>query len=179
MKGTLSPFLMFFLTTLITGAGATEHISPPDGWRYPTEKELSDQERSKSISRFASASADFNGDGIPDQAFLLKSTSYSGQGLFVFLSNKDRGSHWVTLDTIDWGPKYPDVDLDMGLEALPAGTYQYRCIVVGNECVMSKTGRLKMTTTSPSIYYYRFGSAASLFYWDQDSRKFIRVWLSI
>ncbi len=151
---------------------------PPDGWRYPTENELADQERSKSPTKLAWATADFNGDGVQDEAFLFKSTKFSGQGLLVWLSDGKGGFRWVTLDVIDWGPKYPNVDLGMGLKVLAPGTHQYLCIEVGNDCVGKTEPRSKITIKTPSILYYRFESAASLFYWDNNTKRFIRVWLS-
>jgi hypothetical protein len=178
MKGRLLLLILCFLIALSSAAGEGETRKPPDGWRYPTEKELADQERSKSPTKLARAFADFNGDGVPDEAFLFKSTKFSGQGLLVWLSDNKGGFRWVTLDVIDWGPKYPNVDLAMGLEVLAPGTYQYLCIEVGKDCVGNTEPRSKITITNPSILYYRFESAASLFYWDYDKKQFIRVWLS-
>ena len=126
----------------------------------------------------ARAYADFNGDGVPDEAFLFKSTKFSGQGLLVRLSDNKGGFRWVTLDVIDWGPNYPNVDLGMGLEVLAPGTHQYLCIEVGKDCVGKTEPRSKIMIKNPSILYYRFESAASLFYWDGDKKRFIRVWLS-
>jgi len=174
----LLSLMLFCFLPCSSGAGADETIKPPDGWRYPTRKELADQERSKSPSKFARANADFNGDGVPDEAFLFKSTNFSGQGLLVWLSDGKGSFRWVTLDIIDWGPKYPNVDLAMGLEVLVPGTHQYLCIEVGNDCVGKKEPRSKITIKNPSVLYYRFGSAASLFYWDIKTKRFVRVWLS-
>jgi hypothetical protein len=174
-------FLLLILCSLLalsSADGANNTIKPPDAWRYPTTKELADQERSKSPTKLARALADFNGDGIPDQAFLFKSTKFSGQGLLVWLSDNKGGFRWVTLEVIDWGPKYPNVDLAMGLEVLPPGRHPYSCIEVGKDCVGNTEPRSKIIIKNPSILYYRFESAASLFYWDGDKKRFIRVWLS-
>jgi hypothetical protein len=174
----------FFVTIctiafLTVKAYAAEQIVPPNGWRFPTQKELSDKERSGSSTKFAVASADFNGDGIDDQAFIFKSTKFSGQGLLVRLSDTKSGYRWITLDQINWGPKYPDVNLDMGLETLPPGTHEYLCVVTGNDCIRPEKDRLKMKTKTASILYYRFGSAASMFFWDTKSKNFVKAWLSI
>jgi hypothetical protein len=66
----------------------------------------------------------------------------------------------------------------MGLEVLAPGTYQYLCIEVGNDCVGKTEPRSKITIETPSILYYRFESAVSLFYWDGNTNRFVRVWLS-
>src|ERR1700676_1461953 len=44
----------------------------PKGGRLATNDELADEDRKDSPVRFANAAADFNGDGIVDQAFVLK-----------------------------------------------------------------------------------------------------------
>ena len=51
-------------------------------------KELAYDERAESPTRFAAATADFNGDGRLDEALLLKSTTFSGEGLWVYLSGR-------------------------------------------------------------------------------------------
>lgn len=178
MKRQLVLHILFGLLVFWSAVDADEPRKPPHGWRYPTEKELADQERSKSLTKLARAFADFNGDRVPDEAYLFKSTNFSGQGLLVWLSG-DKGSfRWVTLDVIDWGPNYPNVDLAMGLDVLTPGTYQYLCIEVGKDCVGKTDPRSKIMIKNPSILYYRFESAASLFYWDGDKKRFVRVWLS-
>jgi len=179
MKRLIFSIIFCCVLPLSSSVSAADAKKPPDGWRYPTEKELAaDDERRESSTKFARATADFNGDGISDEAYLFKSTRFSGQGLLVWLSDGKRGFNWVTLDVIDWGPKYPNVDLAMGLEVLAPGTHQYLCIEVGKDCVGKTEPRSKITIKTPSILYYRFESAASLFYWDSNKKRFIRVWLS-
>jgi hypothetical protein len=178
MKRLLLLLILCGLLALTSAVDAEEPRKPPDGWRYPTEKELADQERSKSSTKLARAFADFNGDRVPDEAYLFKSTKFSGQGLLVWLSDDKGGFRWVTLDVIDWGPNYSNVDLAMGLDLLTPGTYQYLCIEVAKDCIGKTEPRSKMMVKNPSVLYYRFESAASLFYWDSDKKRFVRVWLS-
>jgi hypothetical protein len=55
----------------------------PEGWRMPTVKEVTDPLREKSSVAFAKATADFTGDGLLDEALLLQSTRFSGEGLWI------------------------------------------------------------------------------------------------
>ena len=153
----------------------------PDGWRYPTARELADPDRANSPTKYARATADFNADGILDVAFLLKSTRFSGQALLLRLSCRAECVRWVTLDSIDWGPEYPHVDLAMGIDTIPPGNHEYLCIEVGDECAVPEHDgprRPRITIETPALVYYRFESAGSFFYWDRDKATFIRVWTS-
>jgi hypothetical protein len=107
MKRLLLLIILCGLLPLSSAVGGDETRKPPDGWRYPTEKELADQERSWSPTKLSRAFADFNGDGVPDEAFLFKSTKFTGQVLLVWLSGNKEGFGWVTLHVLDGGQITP------------------------------------------------------------------------
>lgn len=72
----------------------------------PTVKEVTHPLRQKSSVAFAKAAADFNGDGLLDEALLLKSTRFSGEGLWIRLSNAQGKFEWVKLDETKWGKEF-------------------------------------------------------------------------
>lgn len=146
----------------------------PPGYRLPTKKELADPERAGSATRFARAVADFNGDGVEDEALLLKSTKYSGQALFVRLSSGEGAHRWVELDRINWGPQYPNVDLAMAIAVLKPGTHQYYCFDEEKNCNFGKKKKLRLA--KPALEYYRFASSGSFFFWDDKTNRFRRAW---
>ena len=151
----------------------------PAGWRLPTTEEMADPLRRKSPDSFAKATADFNGDGIPDQAFLLKSVASSGEGLWVRLSNAEADFSWLKLHEIKWDQTYPTVGLAMAVEALPPGDYPYICFEDGKDCDVGPPGeRQKLKLRDPSLMHFKLDSAASLFFWSRRHTKFMRVWLS-
>lgn len=162
---------------VIAGAAPVWAQDLPDGWRLPTRKELSDEERKDRPTRYAKATADFNGDGIADDAVLLKSSRYSAEALWVRLSN-DKGFSWVKLDETKWD-KYPNVDLAMGVDVAPPGIYPYGCFENAKDCNFGPVSeRPKLKLRDPSIHYFRFGSASSAFFWSYKSGRFLRVWIS-
>lgn len=68
-------------------AGGAWSADLPEGWRQPTTKELSDPVRAENAEFLTRATADFNADGVPDDAYLLKSsTQFSGEALWIRLS---------------------------------------------------------------------------------------------
>ena len=171
--------LVLLSVSMLSAAADTPTV--PEGWRFPTAKELSNEKmRNDSATKFATAIADFNGDGVLDQAFLLKSTKFSGEGLLVWLSNGPGKFRWIVLDTIDWGPKYPNVPLSRGIDLIKPGVLEYICVVKenANDCDAEGEGRLKMTLRRPALFHFKFESAGSAFYWDTDARRFILIAVS-
>ncbi len=151
----------------------------PVGWRMPTAKEVADPTRRESPVAFAKATADFNGDGVPDEAFLLKSTNFSGEALWVKLSKAGNQFEWIKLDEINWGSQYPNVDLSMGVDVLPPGVHRYACFDQAKDCNFGPhKNRPKLNLRDPGLMYFKLESAASLFFWSRKHNKFLRVWLS-
>lgn len=166
--------LTYLLLTSTAYAG--DKITLPEDWRFPTERELSYVSRKDSPTRYARATADFNGDGNSDEAFLLKSTTFSGEGLFVRLSTKQGDFRWIKLDVIDWGKQYPNVDLSMGVDIAKPGEYKTACGKGYFECNEGEPKVLKLLR--PAIDYFRFESANSFFVWDEKAASFKRIWMS-
>ena len=153
---------------------------PPDGWRLPTASELaSEPQRAQSPTKYTRVVADFNGDGIDDEALLLKSTQFSGEGLWVRLSDLSTGLHWLKLSESRWGKKYPTVDLGMGIEVVQPGVVAYACFDTSTECDWSdRQYRPKLKLRDPALMFFKFESAASIFFWSAKHQRFLRVWVS-
>ena len=173
-----TPFWLTVITTIVIADAAYVHAQGlPVGWRLPTPGEVSDEERNDSPTRYAKATADFNGDGIADDAILLKSSRYSAEALWVRLSADTRFT-WVKLDETKWGKEYPAVNLSMGVGIAPPGTHPfYGCFDGDRDCNFGREGP-KLTLRDPSILYFRFESAASMYLWSYKHRRFLRVWMS-
>ncbi|MFB2863414.1 hypothetical protein [Aeromonas sp. MdU4] len=148
----------------------------PEGWRMPTAQELADEPlRNESPTKYSTAEGDFNGDGKTDYAFLLKSTKFSGEGLWVKLSTAN-GDEWIVLEQTDWGKEYPNVNLAMGIDLADKGRYTTLCGKGYWTCEKGEPETL--TLENPSIHYFKFASSDSVFFWNKKSKKFDRVWLS-
>lgn len=169
--------IIILLLWFVRPCTAADNSVLPNGWRFPAAEELSDEfNRKDSPTKYAKASADFNGDGITDEAFLLKSTKFSGEGLLVRLSDKQNGFKWVKLDVINWGNKYPKVNLSMGIEIVKPGEYKTACGKGYFECKEGEPEVLKLKR--PAIDYFRFESANSFLVWDDKTASFKRIWMS-
>jgi len=163
-----------FLLVLMPCSGFTVEL--PVGWRAPTEKELASEPlRNNSPTKNAEIVGDLNGDSKIDRAYLFKSTEYSGEGLLVSLSSPS-GYVWKVLARIDWGEQYPSVDLAMGIDIAEPGNYKTACAKGYWECRPDEPETLVLK--SPGIWYFRFESAASIWYWDNNREEFKQIWLS-
>lgn len=165
----------FFLLGLMVISLPLEAQQLPNGWRLPSKQELADEERNNSPTRYAKAAGDFNGDGIEDEAFLLKSTNFNGEGLWVYLSQQDGRKSWKKLTVVKWDV-FPNVDLAAGIETVPPGQYDFLCYDWEKDC--EGPPHFPVKTKFPSISYFFSGKSSSLFYWSIKHKKFIRIWTS-
>lgn len=156
-------------------------IDLPPGWRLPTAEEMSDEPlRSESPTRYAKVVGDFNGDGVEDEAYLLKSTRFSGEALWVHLSGPAGMFKWVKLSEIRWGKEYPSVNLGMGIDLIKPGIVPYACFDDAPDTCQWGDGKAmpKLKLRDPGVMYFRFESAASMYFWSNSKQKFLRVWFS-
>jgi hypothetical protein len=136
--------------------------------------------RKNSPTRYAKVLGDFNGDGVEDEALLLKSTRFSGEGLWVHLSGTDGTFRWVKVTEIRWGKEYPNVNLGMGIDLIEPGVVPYACLEwTTDECQWgNRTAMPKLKLHDPAILYFKFESAASFYFWSNTKHRFVRAWIS-
>ncbi|MBC8380050.1 MAG: hypothetical protein H8E58_00880 [SAR92 clade bacterium] len=152
----------------------------PEGWRYPTKKELSDDYRVHFSVELVKATGDYNGDSKIDAALILVSTEFQGDGLFIHLSNPN-GYSWLRLNIDNWDKTYPDKGyiysgLNMGIDTL--SVQDTKKIIQRSIQRFESDPPKDKTITTESLSYFRLESAGSLFYWSKSENKFIRYWYS-
>lgn len=145
-----------------------EHI--PDGWRFPTKTELIDEpDRKDSPSLYTIATDDFNGDGKPDYAFLLRRTLYESEALVVKLSTS-RGYNWKILDEQEGVTDY------MGVAIAKPDKYKTACGKGYWDCAKDEAKEINLQNAG--IFYIAIGKGSSLWYWDSITNKFRTISLS-
>jgi hypothetical protein len=156
---------------IVNDVGSISAEELPKGWRFPNQAELRDRGE-----RFVQISADFNGDGVHDEAILLKSEESPGEGLWVWLSESNRTRQWINLHKIRSRSSHPNVPLAMAIDAVPPGTYDHGCFEFVKGCNPG-AHRPKLTFHNFAIVYYGTG-AASMYVWSKKDNRFQRVWSS-
>jgi hypothetical protein len=162
------PIIIFLLTLLSMPSLASDF---PEGWRLPTERELSGDD---SLAEYAQIESDFNDDGKLDQAYLLKSTAHPGEGLIVNVSTS-QGNEWLVLDRVEWGEEYAGAGLKMRIKLAQPGSYTTACALGYWQCEPDEPAVLELKRAA--IYQDRFDGAIATWFWHKETKQFKKIWL--
>ncbi|MGH9783386.1 MAG: hypothetical protein ACRD88_04305 [Terriglobia bacterium] len=161
-------------TVFLVVAALNPATPPPAGFRYPTEAD-----RSLDWKTFEArlptpfhAQADLNGDGLPDHAWILLRKSGKGWGLFVFIGQKGERPAVLKLEE-DNGQTAAQ---RLGVHIVEPGEYDTACGKGYWDCEPDEPEKLKLVL--PAIDFFTFESANSYFWWNAESKKFARTWMS-
>lgn len=160
-------YLLIVLIALVSIAA----VPIPAGWRVPTQKELNQEWRKEKPHHFWAIKADFNGDGIEDEAKLLVTQKGQGAALFAFVSQGKSFQTYLLdeLDAVGW------LEV-MGIDVVEKGKYETACGKGYADCEPSEPEQIILK--NPGINYFKEGSANSFFYWDGKKKAFSRIWIS-
>ncbi len=105
--------------------------------------------------------ADFDGNGVEDEAWLVINESGSGWKL-IALMNGDKTA--ITLVAAEDGnPQY------FGIEEVPPGEYRTACGKGHWECAADEPSVLNLK--NPGFRFFKFESASTLWFWDESSGR--------
>jgi hypothetical protein len=174
MKVTMKILVAALLLLGVPAVSAAEK-PPIDGWRYPTEADYTGdwgEAFKKHVPVPVHVQADFNGDGIIDDAWILIRTKNKGWGLFVFMGQPISSKRVIQLDD-NPSNDYPQ---RMGIALAKPGKYKTACGKGYFECEKGEPEVLNLTF--PGIDYFAYESANSFFFWDKKNKAFKRIWMS-
>jgi hypothetical protein len=149
-------------------------ILPPTGYRQPTDADYTGdwQDFRATPTKPFTVQADFNGDGLQDEAWLLPATSpRTGWALFAFLGSSTGKRSVILLDANASEPIQR-----MGINAVPPGKHQTMCGKGYEPCRPGEPSVLDLKL--PAIDLFVFESANSFFWWDSLAGRFQRTWIS-
>jgi hypothetical protein len=145
----------------------------PPGWRAAEKSDYSAENLSVMNNRVPNhVKADFNGDGINDNAWILINETENKYGLFIFLSKKAGGYERANL--ADY--RKETEKLYMGISLMKPGKYKTACGKGYRDC--GPDAPKVIVLRNPGIDFFAFESGNSVFYWNPDKKEFMRIWLS-
>ena len=163
----------WLLWVCLVGSGETAQADPPKGYRFPSERDMTGDWRDirDAVPRPYHVRADFNGDALVDDAWILLRTDGGGGGLFVFMGMKSGDPQIVTLET-----DAEMVPQNMGVAVVERGKYETACGKRYWDCQCDEPRWLDLKL--PAVDYFQSESANSYFWWDSRSNRFRRTWMS-
>ncbi len=179
-------FIKFFVIIIFAIATRTlcmsDEIILPQGWRLPTNIETQDKWRDENVyyrcldvdegvNRCLSVKADFNGDGVMDEARLLMRDKPPGLGLFAFVSQKDGTFKTFLLDE----KKDTNYIRSLGIEKVSPGRYKTVCGKGIRDCRESEVEEVLLRYDA--IGYFKVESARMFFYWEGVTKSLKGVWI--
>lgn len=164
---------IWIILSLISISIATDAQTLPSGWRYPKpDDDKGDwKDFKKEIPKPFNVRADFNGDKIVDDAWILIPTKGKAQGLFVFLGQMSGPPQVIQLEYD--GSSSPQ---EMYLSLAEPGTYDTACGKGYWDCAAGEPAKVRLSRTG--FVYAIYESAMTLYYWDAKWHKFEKVGLS-
>lgn len=168
--------IVFMAMMLLSASVFTQQL--PSGWRLPRASELTDEARASSPSRFSKAAGDFNGDAVTDIAFILKSNRFSGESLWVWLSQENGSHRWIKLESDKWTNGSPSEGLLMGVETQAPGVVSYVCFYTAPraDCDYDPPGGFpKLKLRHESFSYFKPEIGGYLYFWSNKYQRFLKV----
>ncbi len=168
--------LLGLWTTLVAGSWVRPTLNEPampKDWRLPTVEELkynwkwTDQEIRKNLR----VSADFNGDGLKDEAKLMVRNNGSAIGLLVVFSSKSEEKDWILLDS-----GYPAAMKKYRISYKKPSVYQVSCRV-RRPCLLCEKkepcekGVRRISIKTPTIVV----NDRDIFIWNKKRSAFVEL----
>ena len=115
--------------------------------------------------------ADFDGNGLKDDAWILFNRNLPGWGLFIFTKHKNKPVKYHKIETTQTlvAQSYAIAILEPKKHKTACGKGYFKCEDNEPEEINIK---------NPGINFYKYESVNRMVYWDASKDKFITVWES-
>jgi hypothetical protein len=168
---------LWCLIVFLNFAAPAYPASVLDDWRFPDKSDvIGDWQTYRQEGReYFTFTADFNGDGNQDEAWILIRKDNSEWGLFVFLSERDDERQIIELERFEITARTTPQGMGIGLA--DPGYYLSACAKgYGTGCEPGE--RMSVELKNPAIDFFMFESANSFFFWNEALIGFERIWIS-
>jgi hypothetical protein len=124
-------------------------------------------------NRNAKVAGDFDGDGKTDIAIFLVNNDLKKYGIYVWWESDKSVSPVPVI--IEDDPSFLEV---MGIALQRPAKLKTACGKGYWKCDKKENEKPEIELKSDAIDYFKVESASSIFYWDDSSNRFQRIWIS-
>lgn len=168
--------LLGLWTILFAGSWVRPTLSEPaipKEWRLPTVEELKSNWKwtEQEIRKNLRVRADFNGDGLKDEAKLMVKNNGSAIGLLVVFSSKNQEKDWILLDS-----GYPTAMKKYRISYKKPSVYQVSCRI-RRPCLLCEkkepceNGVRRISIKTPTIVV----NDRDIFIWNKRRSVFVEL----
>jgi len=151
--------IFLILPLLIFASSALAEQHPPAGWRYPNKKDMTGDwlAHKKKLKEPYHIKADFDGDGLTDDAWILLKRDGSGWGLYAFIKRKKAP---IEVFPLADSPIEQDVSDPQAYSISIAKPGRYQ------------TADGPVDLVRPGIDFFRYGGVEWVYYWSSPAGSF-------
>lgn len=163
MKKLIAP--LAFAAALSACSIEGDILKLPEGWRLPNRQQATETWRNGIPGRGLSVTADFDGNGTPDLAYLLESEKDATLGVWVYMNGDKRHGQ-----LIEHGTQAAAVKTTGIREAKP-GAHATPCGKAGG-CAPDQPKEIVLK--NPAIDLFANQAGRQFLYWDDASKGFLK-----
>lgn len=164
MKSVSAICVLLIVASVVTAAG-----EKPPSWHAPTAVELGTSEeqqwRADEPHRYLVVTGDFDGDGKPDEAWLMVRSDGNAYALFVKLASQDAPQKLDEFADIKGLPV-------IGIKSVPPAEYPTAC-ARGYDCAEDEPRFIHVT--HPAIDYFHRDTSDRYYYWNDSRHAFAQA----
>jgi len=169
-NGTVSLIILVLVLGCVKNNTKSETLS--SDWKPLMIQDVRETWRANYPGHAIEVIADFNGDNVLDKATLSVKQGEATIGLVVLMNAIENGSPKTVF--VEQFKKMPIQDI--GIANVPLGVYRTICGKGYSKCNPSEKKSVELKNAGIDLFL--FESSHILFYWDQQTEHFDKVWLS-
>lgn len=163
MKKFVAPLVL--ATALSACSAGGDILKLPEGWRLPDRQQATETWRNGIPGRGLSVTADFDGSGTPDLAYLLESEKGATLGVWVYMNGDKRSGQLIEQGTQSGAVK------TSGIREAKPGAYPTPCGKAG-DCAPDQLKEIVLKNAGIDLFVN--GAGRQFLHYDDASKAFLK-----
>lgn len=163
MKKLASPLVLAAALSACSMTG--DILKLPEGWRLPDRQQATETWRNGLPGRGLSVTADFDGNGTPDLAYILESEKGATLGVWIYMNGDKRSPQLIEQGTQSGAVK------TSGIREAKPGAYSTPCGKAG-DCAPDQPKEIVLKNAGIDLFVN--GGGRQLLLYDDASKAFLK-----